>query len=157
MFAPTFHSLLAPGAAGCPHSVCGLTVLPGLTEDPRSVALTAVLVNPLLNSCSFRSLGWQKCQTAAHAQSCISFFFFFLFHSNFVSLSIQGALSDGVTSVEWDGVKACQGWCLWGSRGLAPKGKCPFSRGALQKLLLLYGCLQLGRNYPHAWGGRIWK
>lgn len=126
-----------------PHSTAWIN------RRSQSIALTAVLVNPLLNSCSFRSLEWQKCQTAAHAQSCIAFFFFF---SQQLCIFVHRGGS------QWWSYFCGVGWgesmpglmSLREQRVNSPTGKCPFSRGTLQKLLLLYGCLQLGRNYPRA-------
>lgn len=53
MFAPTFHCLLAQGAAACPQCVWNEVLAGLIEEDARPIALMALVINPLSNFCSF--------------------------------------------------------------------------------------------------------
>ena len=96
MFAPTFHCLLAQGAAACPQCVWN-EVLAGLTEeDTRSRALMALVTNPFLNFCSFAG-PLQISRAAKVSQSCshqiLCCFFFYGSSVTGKSMSMQRFLS----------------------------------------------------------------
>lgn len=94
MFAPTFHCLLAQGAAVCPQCVW-YEVLAGLIEDTGPIALMALVINPLSNFCSFAG-PLQLCRVAKVSESCshqILCCFFFLWQFCYRQIYVHAEVS----------------------------------------------------------------